>query len=348
MVSDVEIGTFMSGGIDSSTVSVIASKYKKNLKTLSLGFHGFSDLNEISQAKDTAALHNLKHSISYANPSEVLKSLQEVSVAYEEPYYHLSANFILAKMASKNKLKVVLSGLGGDELFGGYDVYKKLPLWLQLKQKKNLVNILPNVHSLIKKGKQIANYTSIEEFYSHYYQNYNDHQINKLFNTSNCSSKNTIANLYKGNAVFTDHFEAISYYNIKSYIGNHQMRAVDRSTMAFSIEGRFPLLDHTFIEAAFKIPTKLKIKNNTQKYVLRQIAKNYISKSSLDMRKKGLSLPLKNWLSKELKEFTYDHILGLKNRTIFNNKEIDSLLEQQDETKIWQLVSTELWLKNFL
>lgn len=348
LISDVNVGTFMSGGIDSTTVSVIASKYKRNIQTLTLGFKGHDNFNEVPQAKDTANLHNLNHHVSYTNPSEIIENLHQISLAYEEPFFHLSANFMLAKMASENNVKVVLSGLGGDELFGGYDVYAKLPLWLKLQKKKSLIKLLPNIHKSVKKAKQIANYNSIEEFYTHYYKNYNHQQIQKLFKTSSFTKENTIDKYYNNETVFTDNVEAISYYNLKSYIGNHQMRAVDRSTMAFSIEGRFPLLDHHFIETAFKIPTKFKIKNTVQKHVLRQVAKNHIAKSCMDMSKKGLSLPLKNWISNELKEFTYDHLFTLKNRSIFNNKEIDNIIQNKDETKIWQLVSTELWLQNFI
>jgi len=250
-------------------------------------------------------------------------------------------------MASHNDLKVVLSGLGGDELFGGYDVYNKLSLWNTIKKYEKIVGLLPGLHKKIKKGKQIARYHTLGEFYSHYYTNYTDNQLGKLFNTT-FETTHLIESQYAKGVTFSDNFEAMSFFNLKSYIGNHQMRATDSSTMAFSVEGRFPLLDHNFIELAFKIPTKFKLKNAVQKYALKEVAKKYIAPSCLKMNKKGLTLPLNHWISTNLKEFVYDTIQTLKRRQIFNNTYIETIVKSNDSTKIWQLVSTELWLQNFI
>ncbi len=347
--ADVEVGTFMSGGIDSTTIAVMASKKHKEIKCLTLGFKDFDEYNEVSQARDTANLHGLNHIINYASSNEILKNIDTAVTAYEEPYHHLSANYILSKMAAENDLKVVLSGLGGDELFGGYDVYNKLNLWSNLKSKKKLVNLLPNIHQKIHKAKQLAKYNDLGQFYSHYYTTFNDNSINRLFNDDTINTKNTLSELYNSKDLnFTDDFEAISFYNLKSYIGNHQMRTIDQFTMHFSIEGRLPLLDHKFIETVYKIPTKYKQKGSVQKHILKQVAKKYIAPNTLNMSKKGLRLPLEHWISNELKEFVFDSISKLKTRNIFNNKEIDTIIKTNNEQKIWQLVSTELWLEKFI
>ena len=347
--ADVEVGTFMSGGIDSTTISVIASKTTPLIKTLTLGFTEFKDFNEIKEATETATLNNLNHKITYTNASDILTNIDQIITTYEEPYFALSANFILAKIAANNNLKVVLNGLGGDELFGGYDVYNKLSLWNKLKTYKQFIKLLPNMHPKISKAIDISGYNTIGEFYTHYYTNYNDHSISKLFNQQIKSTQNTIADTYNPNFLsFTDNFEALNFYNLKSYISNHQMRTTDHCAMHFSFEGRFPMLDHNFIEASFKIPTKYKIKNNIQKYILKEVSKKYIAPSCLAMNKKGLSLPLKHWISNDLKDFTLDHIQKLKTRHIFNNNEIDQILTSNNAYKIWQLVSTELWIDKFI
>tara|TARA_R110001583_G_scaffold34847_6_gene116635 strand:+ start:5513 stop:7414 length:1902 start_codon:yes stop_codon:yes gene_type:complete len=347
--ADVEVGTFMSGGIDSTTISVLASKTNPSIKTLTLGFTEFEDFNEIKEASETASLNNLNHKINFTKSSEILTNIDTIVTAYEEPYLGLSANFILAKIASKNNLKVILNGLGGDELFGGYDVYNKLALWNKLKTYKHLFKLMPNIHPKIKKAIDISQYNTVGEFYSHYYTNYDDKEISKLFRTQIKSTQNTISETYNpSNINFTDDFEAISFYNLKSYISNHQMRTTDHCSMHFSFEGRFPMLDHNFIEASFKIPTKYKIQNNIQKYILKEVAKEYIAPCCFNMNKKGLSLPLKHWISSDLKDFIYDAILKLKNRNIFNNKEIDQILKLNNPNKIWQLVSTELWIDKFI
>lgn len=349
LISDVEVGSFMSGGIDSTTISSIASKINPTIKALTLGFNSHEDFNEINEAKDTATLNNINHVISYAEPKDILNNIDEIVSIYEEPYFGLSANYVIANMASNNKLKVVLNGLGGDELFGGYDVYNKLSLWSNLKNSHSILKFAPKFHPKIKKAAEISGYKSIDEFYSHYYTNYNDNEISSLFNQQSFSTKKTLSNNYNStNLNFSDDFEALSFYNLKSYIGNHQMRATDHCLMHFSIEGRFPLLDHNFIETAFKIPTKYKLHKNSQKYILKQVAKKHIARSCLTMNKKGLTLPLKHWISSDLEEFVNDHIVNLKNRHIFNNSEIDTILTSKNHYKIWQLVSTELWLNKFI
>ena len=348
LISDVEVGSFMSGGIDSSLISVIASKKIKNIKTLTLGFKEFEELNEVNQAKETAKKHHLNHVIHYANINESIKYLNKAIIAYEEPYCNISANLILAKMASKNNVKVVLSGLGGDELFGGYDVFKKIPLWKTLHKNRKIINSIPNFHQKIKKGKKIANCNSLGEYYTHYYTHFYDSEIDSLFKNHSFNTNFTLEHLYENDCKFTDTFEAMSFYNLKSYISNHQMRALDTTTMAFSIEGRFPLLDHNFIENAFKIPTKFKFKNNSQKYILKEIAKKHLTENTLKMPKKGLSFPMKNWVNNELKEFTFDNIDNLKKRNVFDKTSIEKIIKSNDPLKIWQLVSTELWLQNFI
>lgn len=348
LISDVNVGSYMSGGIDSSLISVIASKSKPDVKILTLGFENLKGFDEVEYAKETAKLHQLNHIIEHANAKEAYKDIEQAVIAYEEPYHVIAVNLMLAKMAKKNKTTVVLSGLGGDELFGGYDVYKKIPLWEKLSKNKKLVSILPNVHQKIIKGKKIADCNTLGEYYSHYYTNFYDNEIENLFLDKKYNTNSTLENLYASNKNFTDTFEAMSFYNLTSYIGNHQMRALDATTMAHSIEGRFPLLDHNFIEASFKIPTKYKIKNNTQKYLLKEIAKKHLSKKVMEMPKKGLSTPLKSWIETDLKEFVFDTLNQLKNRNIFNNQVIKDIVKSNNETKIWQLVSTEIWLQNFI
>ncbi|TXD54287.1 MULTISPECIES: asparagine synthase (glutamine-hydrolyzing) [unclassified Polaribacter] len=349
LIADVEVGSFMSGGIDSSLISVIASKRKPNIKILTLGFENLKKFNEVAYAQETAQLHHLNHIIKYADVKESFKNLKQSVIAYEEPYHSISANFILSEMAAKNKTTVVLSGLGGDELFGGYDVFKKISLWEQLRSHKKLIHLIPEIHQKIKKAKKIANCSNFGEYYSHYHTNFYDEEIENLFLNKSFNTTSTLENLYTSkNTAFTDTFEAMSFFHLKSYISNHQMRALDATTMAFSIEGRFPLLDHNFIEDSFKIPTKFKIKNNTQKYILKEIAKNHLSKNVLQMPKKGLAVPLKNWIENDLKDFVLETIKQLKNRNIFNNVAVHKILKSKNEAKIWQLVSTEIWLQNFI
>ncbi len=348
LISDVEVGSFMSGGIDSCLVTALTSKEQPNIKALTLGFRNEFDFNEIEEAKATAKLHQIEHIIHTTDAQELIDTVESSTIAYEEPYSHISLNFLLANMASKNSLKVILNGMGGDELFGGYDAFYKIPYWKQLKRFNNALGLIPSFHPKIKKGKELSNYESLGAFYSHYHTNFTDFEIERLFKNKTYHSDGLIESLYEKELNFSDEFEAISFFHLKSYIGNHQMRALDKTLMSFSTEGRFPLLDHQFIEACYRIPNKYKIRNGVQKYLLKKIAKKHLARKTMKMKKKGLSVPQKMLKDRVLKEFIFDSINQLKKRHIFHNDTIDQILSSNDSVKTWQLVSTELWIQNFI
>jgi len=347
--ADVEVGTFMSGGIDSTTISAIASKIQPNIKAFTLGFKDkYSDYDEINQAKETAKINDLKHIIHYENPNTILNDIDTIITGYEEPYHHLPANYVLSKAVAQQEVKVVLNGLGGDELFSGYHFYNKLKPWYNLKRFKTIFNILPkHLHNRLDVAKQMVSYKNTAQFYTHFRSTFYDADNAKIFKDQNFNSLNTLENLYQTATNFTDDIEALSYYDLKSYIGNHQVRTVDQFTMNFSIEGRFPFLDHELIALAFKIPSKYKIKNGVQKYILKQVAKKHIAPSCFKMNKKGFGLPLEYWYNNELKEFISENISSLKNRNLFNNQEIDLVNTNKNVRKIWHLVMTEQWLQKF-
>jgi len=347
--ADVEVGTFMSGGIDSTTISAIASKIQPDIKVFTLGFKNkYTDYDEIRQAKATAKINHLNHIIAYENPNTIINNIDTIVTGYEEPYHHLPANYVLSKAVAQNNVKVVLNGLGGDELFAGYHFYKKLNKWHLLKHFSTVLKVFPNhFNNRIDVAKKLISYKNIAQYYTHFRSTYYDADNNNLFKNQQYNSLNLLENLYLDNNNFTDDIEALSYYDLKSYIGNHQTRTVDQFTMNFSIEGRFPFLDHELIETAFKIPSKYKIKNGVQKYILKEVAKKHISPSCFNMPKKGFGLPLEYWYKNELKDFIQDNINDLKMRYLFNNQEIDKVLKTNNVRKIWHLVMTEQWLQKF-
>jgi len=347
--ADVKVGTFMSGGIDSTTITSIAKKLNPNINALTLGFHQkYFEYDEVLQAKKIAKMNNIKHIIHYENSNSIIDNMETIVENYEEPYHHLPANYAISKAASLYGFKVVLNGLGGDELFAGYDFYNKLNSWNLLKKLNSINKFIPlNFHPKIDVAKKIISLKKIDQFYSYFYSTFSDFEVQQLFKNPNYNSSNTLRKLYLNNQKFTDDIEALSYYNIKSYISNHQTRTSDQFSMNFSIETRFPFLDHQLIELAFTIPSKFKLKNNSHKFILKEVAKKHISSSCFSMQKKGLGLPLEYWYKNELKEFINDNINALKKRNLFDIKEINTILKTNNVRKTWHLVMTELWLKSF-
>ncbi len=349
LISDVDVGTFMSGGIDSTTISAMASKIHPNIKAFTLAFDkSMSKYDELEEAKKTAQMHNMEHIVSTLKADVVLNNIDNMVLGYEEPFMHLAANFAISEIVKNNGVKVVLNGLGGDELFAGYSVYSRLQQWKKLSKLSNISKILPNIHPKIDSLKRFIKPNNIYQYYANSYSTFTDIEKERLFG-KNYNSLDEIYKQYaKNEKEFTDDLELLSYLDIKSYIGNHHVHRTDQFTMYFSIEGRFPFLDHNLIEKAFTIPSKYKLNNGVPKYILRKVAKKYIAPECLSMGKKGFGLPLEYWFDNQLKDLVSNAIVSLKTRKIFDNNEINNIMQGRSIGKKWQLVMFELWYKKFI
>jgi len=152
---------------------------------------------------------------------------------------------------------------------------------------------------------------------------------------------------------FTDCLEAFSYMDIMNYVGNHHVHRVDQFTMAFSIEGRFPFLDHKLVEAAFCIPSRLKIYKGEQKFVLRRVAERLIAPECLSMKKMGFHLPLEHWMKGPLKPIVDTCLMKLKERPEIQPGAVEEWTRHYSvgrlpATRIWHLVALELWFERFI
>jgi asparagine synthase (glutamine-hydrolysing) len=275
---------------------------------------------------------------------------------YEEPFHGLAANFEISKLAKENGVTVVLNGLGGDELFAGYGHYKyhRIPHFKWFRPFSN--NLSRLVGSKAKKMLSLVGTCSVDRIHTELFSVANDSELRKLFIPELCPSESTpdiLHNLYAKGIDFGDSLEAMSYMDIMNYIGNHHVHRVDQFTMAHSVEGRFPFLDHKLIEAAFKIPSRLKIKNNQQKYILRRVAEKYIAPECLCMKKKGFGLPLEQWMRGPLSEITNTSLDRLARRPEVQGSTIREwhLLHKQGglpPQRIWHLVALDLWFEEFI
>lgn len=363
LTADVEVGTFMSGGIDSTTVSAMASKLHPGINAFTLAFDkSVPEYDEADQAVETAKMHGMRHILEKVAPEKVLEHIPDMVRGYEEPFCTLAPNYLISQLISKHHIVVVLNGLGGDELFAGYSHYLDLNKW---KWKKMAAHVFPSFmphYSRYRRLKTIANY------YADQYSNFHQFEKEKLFGQKTSFDSLTLPErLYApadDEASFGDDIEALNYYDLISYIGNHHVYRIDQFTMRFSLEGRFPFLDHELIELAFRIPSRLKIRKNAengdslqkyvQKYVLRKVAEKYIAPACLKMPKRGFGLPVGRWMKGPLKELTQSSLEKLKKRDIFNPKEIDRLHESFKHAdpllykKVWHLVMVELWFQAFI
>ncbi len=360
LVADVPVGTFMSGGIDSTTVSAIASIKHPGIKAFTLAFLSDKKLNELEQARATAQMYEMDHIVQNIDDEAVVDHLNQIVICYEEPFYALSPNYMVSKLVADNGVTVVLNGLGGDELFGGYPYYAWEKRWRILRRLRFFLWIasrLPVVGHLGDRLHRIAQAGTADRFAIGVRSFITDGEKRALFLDEKVREFDTIERihqLYVGeDREFTSLIEAISYIDIMNYIGNHHVYRVDKFTMNFSLEGRLPFLDHKLVEAAFTIPDRFKMKGGRGKYILRKVAENYIHRSCLEARKKGFSLPMDRWMRGKLSDFVEKMLTRLSQRGIFDPEAIWRIHRQwkmraRSFRSVWELVSVEIWLENFI
>ncbi len=357
--SDVPVGTFMSGGIDSTTLSAIAATKHRNIKAFTLGFEGekAAYLDEVGQAEATAAMYTMQHIVHRQKPETILDEIEQNVRCYEEPFFSLSPNLIISKLVASHGVKVVLNGLGGDELFAGYNAFKLAKKYTFLRMMLPFLKIVSVYHPRWRRALDLSYVKSNADLHGALLNNMSSFEKNKLFiddSVKHLRSLEKLRALYLPEGTqFGDFIEAMSYMYMMNYIGNHHVYRVDQFTMQYSIEGRFPFLDHNVVETAFKIPSKYKLHGNTGKYVLREMAKNYIHPSCLSMKKKGFDLPMDFWIKDVLQDLVKDKLHALCKRDLFNPKAIMNVSKnffkgRCDDYTLWQLVGIELWLEAFI
>jgi len=376
MVADTEVGIFLSGGFDSSTVTAILQKGRnKKLNTFSIGFEE-GKFNEAPYAKAVAEHLGTNHHELICSANDALELIPDLPFNYDEPFADSSAipTMLVSKLAS-SKVKVCLSADGGDEVFGGYPRYydklsdfdkvEAIPAFLK-KPLSGLLNILSNVASFkdplyqvrIEKLKSILTHKDLSQIYRYRSEpiHFSDKEINHLFKNKNIDLKlKTFYDeifLRKGidPAMF---MMALEY---KTSMVDDILVKVDRATMAYSLEGREPLLDHRIVEFCARLNRKFHYKNNISKSILKEIGYEYIPKHLIDRPKRGFAIPTDVWLKKDLKhlvmEFANERFLTQQN--IFDVKTCVKFIENyycgfdRNPERIWFFLMFQMWYKKWM
>jgi asparagine synthase (glutamine-hydrolysing) len=271
LVADVPVGTFMSGGNDSTTISGMASRLHPGIKAFTLAYEGNApEFDEVEQARATAAINPMEHIVHTVKPEATLKYLDKWVEGYEEPFYHLAANYVISGLVKDNGVTVVLNGLGGDELFAGYPYYRIAHNYHLIRLCGPVFRRAGSIANMLKMPKanqimRLSNTLSQDRLHTSLLIRWPEEELHRLFSVQELkgfSAVEYVHTAYADQLSFTDPVEAFSYMDLMNYIGNHQVHRVDQFTMAHSIEGRFTFLDHNLIVASFTIPTDYKLKGN--------------------------------------------------------------------------------------
>lgn len=307
MVSDVPIGTFLSGGVDSSLVTAIAGKLTPHkIKTFSIAVDD-GKYNESKYASAVAKELNTEHHEFHVKEKEVMTMVDRLLPAYDEPFADPSAfpTMMVSKLARAN-VTVALSGDGGDELFMGYNAYawaKRLEHPAVAALRKPAYQASRLMSSRLERAGNMFNYKSKENLCSHIFSTEQYHlsegELDEILTTPqfNFNELNTISVPAKKISAA----EKQSLWDFKYYLKDQLLVKEDRASMQYSLESRVPLLDYRIVEFAFNLDPALKMHpDGTMKYLLKEVLYDHLPKQLFDRPKWGFTIPLSKWMRTDL------------------------------------------------
>ncbi|WP_243290308.1 asparagine synthase (glutamine-hydrolyzing) [Bacillus sp. FJAT-47783] len=361
MRSDVPVGSFLSGGIDSSFIAALAREINPNIKTFSVGFEreGFS---EVDVAKETADVLNVENISYIISPEEYMQELPKIIWHLDDPLADPAAIplYFVAREARKH-VTVVLSGEGADELFGGYNIYRE-PLSLSVFQSipssmKKALKWMAHMMPDGMKGKSFIERgcTPLEERYVGNAKMFEHEEKARLFRLFDESKKyQELTKPFYEEARDYDDISTMQYIDIHTWLRGDILLKADKMTMANSLELRVPFLDKRVFEVASKIPSPYKVADQTTKTILRKAAKGIVPHHVLDRKKLGFPVPIRHWLKNEMHDWAKEIIRESETDHLINKSYLLGLLDEHCQNKrdhsrkIWTVLVFMIWHQIFM
>jgi asparagine synthase (glutamine-hydrolysing) len=360
MIADVPVGAFLSGGVDSSIITTLMQEIRgKNpstdsglVKTFTVGF---SSLTEGKEAKETSDFLGTDHTEITVGPDEYFDSLEKVVYHFDEPVADPSAvGLYFVAREAKKKVKVVLSGEGSDELFGGYNIYlaplaKEKMVWLP----KFLISFFTNLpFEYFGKNYLRRVGMKLEDWYIGNASVFQREEIKKIWKGGDQKLLN-LNFLYKNTADLSDSSK-MQFIDINTWLVGDILAKADKMTMAHSLELRVPFLDKEVASLAETLPDNFKWKNGVTKHILREAFSKIIPESTRNRKKLGFPTPIKDWLSKDRADI-YNKILNNQYiKSHLNEGYIKELIKNHvskkvdNSRKIYLLLMLSLWYDVFI
>ena len=362
MISDVPIGSFLSGGIDSTLITAIMQNLSSHpVNTFTIGFEE-DHYDEAPFARKVSEYLGTKHFEQYLSVNKAKELIEKIPEFYDEPFGDSSAlPTILVSRLAKNNATVVLSGDGGDELFCGYLNYDFVQEMTKYLIPGKFLGLIQNYFDL---GKYLVR---IKQKYARYpFLNKHVNIVNVNYIVSKYILGNILLNhefslndKYFSLEGLTDNVQELYMFtDILTYLPDDILTKVDRASMSVALEARVPILDHRIIEFSLQLPHDLKYKNGEKKYLLKKLAYQYVPQELLDRPKHGFMIPVFKWLRNELKPLLNDLLSDnyIARQGIFNFSGISSLIKAFENSGdkflnghiLWNLFVFQLWYSKFL
>lgn len=373
MISDVPVGCFLSGGVDSSLIASMMQEHSMTpINTFTIGSHG-SSIDEAKRAKQLASHIGSNHNEIYLTQDEIIGKVPKALKAYGEPFADSSQipTLMVSELAKKH-VSVALTGDAGDEIFGGYNRYlytkkywpyiNRVPNFIRtnifnskeflkpiLLKGLNLFNAdsrFDNLELKLQKALNSFSCQSKAELYDHFVTSYG---YNECINYKHCYGND----YFLSNEEFSD-FEEMMLQDTVTYLPDDILVKVDRASMHFSLETRAPYLDHNLFELLWKFPSEYRLNSNNTKLISRAINEKYFPKQLLNQPKTGFGIPIHDWIRGPLKDFSESMIFSKKveELDLINPKNLanvwsEHLNRKKDFTSfLWSIISLGAWLED--
>jgi len=378
LITDVPIGTFLSGGIDSSVISTLAKRHKPDLNTFSIGYKDEPFFDETNYANSVAKKIGSKHHAFLLSNNDLYENLNEILDYFDEPFADSSAIavYILCKH-TKQHVSVALSGDGADEIFSGYNKHAAefrvrhpsfneslinwgYPLWSILPKSRN--HKLTNINRQLYKfslGAKLSN----KERYWLWAAILDEKHTNDLFITNPINESDFLNRYHKRknnllkNITIDGDINEVFYTDTKMVLVNDMLKKVDAMSMANSLEVRTPFLDYRVVNFAFSLPVEFKINGQIKKKILQDTFKNELPEELYNRAKHGFEVPLLSWFRNELRSTIENDLLSdtfILEQGIFNLSAIQRLKKQlfsknpnDTAATVWALIVFNTWWKKY-
>jgi asparagine synthase (glutamine-hydrolysing) len=376
LVSDVPLGSFLSGGIDSSIIATIASKHKENLNTFSIGFKDNPYFDETAYADLVAKKIKSNHTVFSLSNNDLFESLNEILDYIDEPFADSSAIpvYILSKK-TRQEVTVALSGDGADEIFGGYNKHKAeyqvqqkslmnkfvglgLPLWKVMPKSRHgkIGNTFRQLERFAE-GQKLSTPERYWRWCSFTAESYSHDLLKENLQGTQPVFQARKDEILKHFSESGDINETL-YTDMNLVLVNDMLTKVDLMSMANSLEVRVPFLDHELVDFAFQLPSSYKVNKDGRKTILKDAFREDLPQELYSRNKMGFEVPLLQWFRTDLRSLIMDNLLEdqfIKDQNIFKEETIKDLKRQlfsnnpgEIHAQIWALIVFQKWYKKYM
>ena len=355
LASDVPVGAFLSGGVDSAAIVAYAVKHAERLQTFTMGFANAPKMDERTEAAEIAKHFGTVHHAFEAKPDDLLNLIDELVTHYDAPYADSSALplWLLARETAQ-KIKVVLTGDGGDELFGGYRRYVAYQRAMNLPRlTAPLARAIGSLTGDARYGRmaQVIESQSYGEMFCGSYFGSADVaellQKNFLHETSAAEAVHYVDAMTK-----TTDLSAAMRFDLTSYLPDDLNVKMDRATMRFGLEARSPFLDQQLVEFAISLPLNEKVKHGKTKIALKRALQGVVPHEVLNRPKRGFQVPLATWFRGPLKHLVEERLTSGPITTIVRSETVRRLIDENARgvdhgNRLWMLLSLSSWISRY-